>query len=74
MYETLQIVVGTISPSMESLTKQQFLRRPELLHFPNYRNRDWLTTEVVNQIHEFTLKELNSETTNTPSAGKQILA
>ncbi|OIV94382.1 hypothetical protein TanjilG_25444 [Lupinus angustifolius] len=63
---TLQIVVAPLSAiDAESMARQQYLRRPELVHFPNYRHRDWLTKEVVNRIHKATLKELNNEITNT---------
>ncbi|XP_019420615.1 PREDICTED: uncharacterized protein LOC109330792 [Lupinus angustifolius] len=62
----VQIVVAPLSAiDAESMARQQYLRRPELVHFPNYRHRDWLTKEVVNRIHKATLKELNNEITNT---------
>ncbi|CAL0331654.1 unnamed protein product [Lupinus luteus] len=62
----VQIVVAPLSAyDAESMARQQYLRRPELAHFINYRHRDWLTKEVVNHIHKATLKELNNEITNT---------
>ncbi|KAF1861378.1 hypothetical protein Lal_00025669 [Lupinus albus] len=62
----VQIVVAPLNEfNAESMSMQQYLRRPEFTHFPNYRHRDWLTKEVVSHIHKATLKELNNQITNT---------
>ncbi|OIW10770.1 hypothetical protein TanjilG_27716 [Lupinus angustifolius] len=56
-----KIVVAPVSAfAAESMARQQYLRRPELAHFPNHRDREWLTKEIVNHIHKATLKELNN--------------
>ncbi|KAE9613195.1 hypothetical protein Lal_00027628 [Lupinus albus] len=66
----VEIVVAPVSAfAAESMARQQYLRIPELVHFPNHRDREWLTKEIVNHIHKATLKELNNET-NTAYAKK----